>query len=86
MFVFHPVSSIVLLERPFPGKLLHLEESFSNKLIATQTVKWSLVPKDRNWRKVRAPEGKVVANNDCPDIPGIRKVPQKIYRPELVEG
>jgi len=42
--------------------------------------------KIRNWRKVRAPEGRVVANNDCPDMFGIRKVPQKRYRPELVEG
>ena len=39
-----------------------------------------------NGRKVRALEGTAVVNNDCPDMYRIRKVPQKIYRPELVEG
>ena len=36
--------------------------------------------------KSGALEGTAVVNNDCPDMCRIRKVPQKRYRPELVEG
>lgn len=36
-------------------------------------------------RKVRTSKGRVVANGDCPDFIGVRRVQQKVNRPPLVD-
>ena len=54
--------------------------------------RWSLLLRsceagNQEGRKVRAPQGRVVRNTDCPGTLttqgfGVRKVPQKTYRPD----